>query len=72
MTPSEIARLQQFLRDAFGTSRIAIAAPARAGAPVELRVGGETLGTVHRDEEEGEVSYCVYLSVLEEDLPQRA
>ncbi len=71
MTPAEIARLQQFLRDAFGTTRIAIAAPSRAGAPVELRVGGETLGTVHRDDEEGEVSYCVYLSVLEEDLPQR-
>ncbi len=71
MTPAEIVRLQQFLRDAFGTTRIAIAAPARAGAPVELRVGGETLGTVHRDEEDGEVSYCVYLSVLEEDLPRQ-
>ncbi len=71
MTPAEIARLQQFLRDAFGTTRIAIAAPARAGAPVELRVGGETLGTVHRDDDEGEISYCVYLSVLEEDLPNK-
>jgi Protein of unknown function (DUF3126) len=72
MTPTEIARLQQFLRDAFGTTRIAIHAPARAGAPVELRVGGETLGTVHRDDDEGEISYSVYLSVLEEDLPDRA
>lgn len=69
MKPTEIARLQQFLRDAFGTTRIAIQAPARAGGPIELRVGGETMGTVHRDEDEGEVSYCVYLSVLEEDLP---
>jgi len=32
-------------------------------------VDGEVIGTVHRDDEEGEVSYAVTLTVLEEDLP---
>jgi hypothetical protein len=32
-------------------------------------VEGEVIGTVHRDDEEGEVSYSVTLTVLEEDLP---
>jgi len=47
-----------------------VVAPARRGQSVEVRVGDEFLGTVHRDEENGEVSYSLHIAILEEDLAQ--
>lgn len=71
MNPSEIERLQAYLRKLFGTDRIRIVPPPRKGLSIELAVNDETIGTVHRDEEDGEVSYSIHLTVLEEDLPAR-
>ncbi len=69
MKPTEIARVQAYLRRILGSDRITLIAPPRPGLTVEVAVEGEVIGTVHRDDEEGEVSYAVTLSVLEEDLP---
>lgn len=33
-----------------------------------MLVGGEFVGTVHRDAEDGEVSYAVQIAILAEDL----
>ena len=41
---------------------------AKAGATPELWMGGEFLGTVNRDDEDGEVSYSLNIVVLAEDL----
>jgi hypothetical protein len=69
MTQAEIAAVQAHLRRLFGNERIALVAPRqRRGGSVEVMVGGEFVGTVHRDEEEGEVSYAVQIVVLAEDL----
>lgn len=69
MTPNEVARVQDYLRRTFDNNRITIALPARAGGPVEMSVGDEFIGVVHRDEDEGEISYSLNISILEEDLP---
>jgi hypothetical protein len=69
MTPTDMDRVQTYLRRIFGTDRINLVPPAKAGLTVELAVNDEVLGTVHRDAEEGEVSYSIHLTVLEEDLP---
>ena len=69
MTGSEIERVQAYLRRLLGTERIRVVAPRRAGLSVEVAVGGEVVGTLHRDSEDGEVSYAVHLTILEEDLP---
>lgn len=69
MTPSEIARVQAYLRRTLSNERIRIAPPAKPGAPIEVWVGDDFLGVVHRDEDEGEVSYSLQISILEEDLP---
>lgn len=69
MKPSEIARVQAYLRRLLATDRISLLAPARPGLSVEVSVQDEVIGTVHRDDEEGEVSYSVMLTVLDEDLP---
>lgn len=69
MKPNDIARVQAYLRRLLGSDRIHLLAPARTGLSVEVAVEGEVIGTVHRDDEEGEVSYSVTLTILEEDLP---
>lgn len=68
MTRSDIERVQAYLRHLFGTERIRVIAPKRAGLSVEVAVGDEVIGTLHRDSEEGEVSYSVHLTILDEDL----
>lgn len=72
MQPSDIARVQAYLRTTLGSDRIRIEPPARRGGSVEVRVGDEFLGTLHRDEEEGEVSFSLHITILEEDLPKLA
>ena len=69
MTPNEIARVQDYLRKTFANSHIAVVAPMKRGGPVEVRIGDEFIGVLHRDEDEGEVSYALQISILEEDLP---
>ncbi len=69
MTASEIARVQAYLRRLLGTERIRVIKPVRAGLSVEVAVDQEVIGTLHRDEDEGEVSYSMHVSILEEDLP---
>ncbi|MFC3125616.1 DUF3126 family protein [Pseudoroseomonas globiformis] len=69
MDASDIARVQSYLRRILGSERVSLIKPARAGLSVEVAVQDEVIGTVHRDEDEGEVSYSVHLTILEEDLP---
>ena len=68
MRPSDIPRLEAYLRRALGCDRIRILTPKTRGAPVEVHVGNEFLGTVHRDEDDGEVSFALHITILEEDL----
>jgi hypothetical protein len=72
MTAAEIERLQTYLRTLFGSDAIKIVPPVRRGLSVEMVVKGETVGTVHQDVDEGETSYSIHLTVLEEDLPALA
>lgn len=69
MTRQEIARVQAYLCQTFANDRIAIDPPAKRGGPIEVRIGDEFIGTLHRDEEDGEVSYSLHMTILEEDLP---
>jgi hypothetical protein len=68
MTPEERAAVQAHLRRLFGNNRIAVTASPRKGGSVELKVGDEFIGTIHRDAEDGDVSYAVQIVVLAEDL----
>jgi Protein of unknown function (DUF3126) len=73
MTQAEIAAVQAHLRRLFGNERIALVAPRqRRGGSIEVMVGDEFVGTVHRDDEDGEVSYSVQIAILAEDLTPRA
>jgi len=69
MKPSDIARVEAYLRTTLGSNRIRIEVPKTRGASVEVRAGDEFLGTLHRDEDDGEVSFSLHITILEEDLP---
>jgi hypothetical protein len=69
MNQSDIERVQTYLRRLLGSDRIQIVPPAKPGLSVEVAVQDEVIGTVHKDTDEGEVSYSVHLTILEEDLP---
>ena len=69
MTPSEIARVEAYLRATFSNAKIHVQAPKKRGAPIEVSVDGGFIGVLHRDDDEGEVSYSLTISILEEDLP---
>ena len=68
MNASDITRVQAYLRTLLGNDQVNVVAPPRKGATTELAVGKEVIGTVHRDEDEGEVSFSINIIVLEEDL----
>ena len=70
MKPSDITRVEAYLRTTLGSDRLRIEAPKTRGASVEVRAGREFLGTLHRDEDDGEVSFSVHITILEEDLPE--
>ncbi len=68
MTPNDIARVQDYLRRTFGNDRIAIDLPAKRNAPVEVRIGDEFIGVLYRDDDEGEISWSLTMTILDVDL----
>ncbi len=69
MTNSEIVRVQQYLRDTFGTDRLRLVARKPADGTAEVFVADEFIGVIFRDDDEGEVSYAFNMAILYEDLP---
>lgn len=69
MTPSDIARVETYLRRVLGNPKLSIPAPKRKGATVEVMLEGEFLATLHKDDEDGEVSFSLHMTILDEDLP---
>ncbi|HIJ61789.1 MAG TPA: DUF3126 family protein [Rhodospirillaceae bacterium] len=72
MTPNEIARVEAYLQATFGNPKITIEPIKKRGAPIEVTIGGEFIGVLHRDDDEGEISYSLNISILEDDLPSLA
>lgn len=72
MNKSEIDRLQQYLQQKFGNNLISLAARKEADDSVEVKLNGEFIGVIYRDEEEGDISYDFNMAILEMDLPPAA
>lgn len=70
MKPAEIQAVQAHLRQLLGTQKLTIRSAQTRNGPIELLADGETIGTVDRDAEDGDVTYHVTISVLAEDLPE--
>ena len=70
VTRSEIWRLEKYLRNLFRLDTITIVERPKQPDSVEVQVGGEFVGVLFKDEEDGEVSYAFNMAILEMDLPE--
>ena len=69
MKRDEIKVLETHLRKTFSNDRISVTVPKREGQPVEVYIGEEFIGVLHRDDDEDDVSYTFMMSILDVDLP---
>ncbi len=70
MTESEVQKLQNYLRNKFGNDNFRLVDRIKSTDSVEVYLGEEFIGTLYRDDEDGEVSYDFNMAILEIDLPQ--
>lgn len=68
----EVARLQKYLQQKFGNPKITLAERKEAKDSVEVMLGGEFIGVVYKDEDDGDVSYDFNMAILAMDLPAAA
>ena len=70
MTESEVQKLQKYLRDKFGNENFRLVDRIKSEDSVEVYLSEEFIGTLYRDDEDGEISYDFNMAILEMDLPQ--
>jgi len=64
----EIKKLDAYFKRIFQNSSLQVKSRPRQDDFCEVYVGDEFLGTLYRDEEEGEVSYNFSMAILDVDL----
>ncbi len=70
MSPTEIARVQKYLRQTFDNNRINLKRHSRDKESVEVLLEDEFIGVIYKDDEEGEVSFAFNMAILDMDLPE--
>lgn len=68
MTSDQMNRVQSYLRSKFENDAVTLKRGGKEDM-VEVFLGDEFIGTMFRDEDEGEVSYDFNMAILEFDLP---
>jgi Protein of unknown function (DUF3126) len=71
VTPQEMVRVQGYLRKVFGTKTLSVRARPKIKDSAEVYVGDEFVGTLTRDDEEGELCYQFQMAILELDLEEK-
>jgi hypothetical protein len=70
VTESEVQKLQTYLREKFGNDNFRLVDRIKSEDSLEVYLAEEFIGTLYRDDEEGEVSYDFNMAILEMDLPK--
>jgi hypothetical protein len=66
--PQELVRVQTYLRKIFGAKTLSVRARPKVKDSAEVYVGDEFVGTLTRDEDDGELCYQFQMAILEMDL----
>jgi len=66
--PQELVKVQTYLRKVFGTKTLSVRPRPKIKDSGEVYIGDESIGTVTRDEEDGELCYYFQMAILEIDL----
>ncbi len=67
MKPQISSKLQAYLQDKFGGD-LTVKARPNVTDSVEVYQGGEFIGVIYEDIDEGETSYQFQMCIIEEDL----
>jgi hypothetical protein len=68
MNPTEMNRIQTYLRKTFNNSDLEVRARPKKKDSAEVYIGEEFVGVLYRDDEDGELSYQFQMAILELDL----
>ncbi|HRK97895.1 MAG: DUF3126 family protein [Alphaproteobacteria bacterium] len=69
MDKSDIAKLQAYLQKKFGNPGLSVR-ERRVADSAEVYLNGEAIGTVYKDDDEGEISYDFNMSILDIDIEE--
>jgi len=64
----EIAKIERYLRGKFRNTGIAIEGRKNKDDSAEVMLDGEFIGVLFKDEDEGEMSYDLHMTILDIDL----
>ena len=70
MDPQEMVRVQAYMRKVFGTKTLSVRARPKIKDSAEIYVGDEFIGTLTREDEDGELCYQFQMAILELDLEE--
>jgi hypothetical protein len=68
MNPTELNRIQSYLRKTFKNDEMEVRARPKKKDSAEVYIGEEFVGVLYRDDEDGELSYQFQMAILELDL----
>ena len=68
MDKTELLKVQTYLRRLFGNTSINVVARSKKKDSAEVMIGEEFIGTLSLDDEDGDRSYAVTMSILDIDL----
>ncbi len=68
MSIDELKKIERYLRRLFGNETLAVRARPKKDDSAEVFVGGEFIGLIFRDDEEGDLSYNFNMAILSDDL----
>jgi hypothetical protein len=68
--PQELVKVQTYLRKVFGAKTLSVRARPKIEDSAEVYIGDEFIGTLTRDEDEGELCYQFQMAILEMDLEE--
>ena len=69
VTEAEVQKLQNYLRNKFGNDKFRLVDRIKSVDSLEVYLDEEFIGTLYRDDDDGEVSYDFNMAILEIDLP---
>ena len=69
MNPETVKRVEAYLKRTLNTG-ISLVTRPRVNDSVEVTLGGEHIGLVYLVEDEGETSYQLEMTILQEDLDE--
>ena len=70
MTEAEVQKLQNYLRNKFSNENFRLVDRIKSADSLEVYLAEEFIGTLYRDDEDGEVSYDFNMAILAIDLTQ--